>query len=80
MGTAFIEIVRFIPLPQAEAAIHRGGQLAPITEVFTLTSECVSRMLQQENMRVDIEEALLMTLLERVSDYPVHSAIQLPAG
>ena len=37
-------------------------------------------MLQQENMRVDIEEALLMTLLERVSDYPVHSAIQLPVG
>ena len=47
VGTAFAEIITFIPLASPEYGVHRGGAERATTEVFELTDSCVLRMMSQ---------------------------------
>lgn len=46
IGMSFAQILHFLPLPAAELAVHQGGSERATTEVFSLTPQCVNRMLQ----------------------------------
>ena len=80
LGTCFLELVTFIPIPTPEKAIHRGASERPITEVFSLTDSCVERLFKQGNVQSDVHSALFMTLGNVPVDFPCSSAIQVPIG
>ena len=91
LGTVFLEVVRFIDLPNPEKAVHMGGAERPSTEVFSLTRACVQRMMNQSVREVAEGEPLTMRdeildSLYRVlggpppEDYPTQSALQVPIG
>ena len=60
LGTVFLEVVRFIDLPNPEKAVHMGGAERPSTEVFSLTRACVQRMMNQSVREVAEGEPLTM--------------------
>ena len=74
-------MVHYVPLPVPEKANHKGAVEHPNTEIFTLTEQCVQRMLAQESVQDNIHDVLLMALgTEVLEDFPKQSAFQLPIG
>ena len=83
LGTCFLEVVHYIPLPVPEKAIHKGASERPNAEVFRLTEQCIQRMLSQGEgrMETNIHDAILMTVgSDPPKDYPCRSAFQVPVG
>ena len=81
LGTCFLEVVQYIPLPSPQPAIHKGAAERPNTEVSSLTDQCVQRLLDQGNMADENRDGLILHLGESPpEDFPCKSAFQVPIG
>ena len=80
LGTCFLQLVHFVPVPSPPKAIHKGASDNPLTEVFVLSDQCVERLFSQDGLKDDIQETLLRVLGELPEAYPCKSALQVPIG
>ena len=93
VGTAFVEVVDFIPLQIPEFGVHRGGAERAVTEVFQLTDSCVARMMTQTMLDGTTVADRVQEAVQKLARHNIRvanlqddgtclpsSALQLPVG